>query len=199
MKAKRKPIFLFDMDCSLFDYQSSMISRLNEMAENDTNIVADKENLWQLDNDLKFKVKIDKIKSTPGFWRDLPPIENGFEIYKHVKTLGFKIEILTKGPRRFPNAWGEKLECCQKHFGEKVNVNVVTTKKLFFGDILYDDFPSYLSDWLTFNDSSIAIMPVYHSNNKYFHNRLIRLDNNMDEVKNKITSFKERFDDNSEY
>jgi hypothetical protein len=192
---KKKPIFLFDMDCSLFDYQGAMVSELNKLANNDNEIITNKANLWHLDTNPLFEDKINKIKATPGFWKNLPPIELGFKVYELAKNLNFKIEILTKGPRRFPNAWAEKLECGQIHFGPKINVNVVSSKHLFRGEILYDDFPSYLSAWMKYNPESIGIMPVNSTNTKYFNKNLLRLeDTNFDEIATKVTLFKERFE-----
>ena len=181
------------MDCSLFDYQHAMTTALNAMAENESELITNEENLWHLDGNPVMKARQEEIKARKNWWRDLPPIQLGFDIYNHCKQLGYKIEILTKGPRKFPNAWSEKLECCQIHFGPKINVNVVSSKKYFFGNILYDDFPSYQSDWLKQNDSSWGIMPIYPSNRKYFHNRLVRLDDNVDEVKEKLSKFIEEF------
>lgn len=193
MNKKPKPLILFDMDCSLFDYQHAMVTSLNEMAENDSELIKNDQNLWGIDNNPLYKERQDIIKARKGWWTNLPPIQLGFDVFNHCKSLGYKIEILTKGPRKFPNAWAEKLECCQMHFGPKINVNVVTSKKYFFGNILYDDLPSYLSDWLKQNVNSFAIMPIYPSNIKYFHNRLHRLDNNLDEIKKELTRFIEEF------
>lgn len=187
MTTTRKPIILFDMDCSLFDYQHSMITALNAMAENESELITVEENLWHLDNNPVMNARQEEIKARKNWWRDLPPIALGFDIYNHCKNLGYKIEILTKGPRKFPNAWAEKLECCQIHFGSKVNVNVVTHKQYFFGDILYDDFPSYQSAWLKQHADGLGIMPAYPSNYNYFNSRLIRLDNsNVEEVKERL-------------
>ena len=55
--------------------------------------------------------RMDLIKSVPGWWRDMPPLEYGFTIFKLAREIGFDCRILTKGPRTKPNAWAEKLEC----------------------------------------------------------------------------------------
>jgi len=175
-------VALFDMDGSLFDYDSALIYSLNKMRHpSEPEIVGD---LHQLEKADYLKARMDAIKSVPGWWKSLKPIENGLKIYQLAKEIGFECEILTKGPKKKSMAWMEKLQCCQEHFGENIDVHVVSKKGGYYGKILYDDFPEYMLSWLEHRPRGLGIMPVNDSNRSFQHPQVIKWDGtNYEEIR----------------
>lgn len=174
-------VALFDMDGSLFDYEAALVRDLKSMRSPDEPEITD---LWTMEKQPYFKARMDFIKSCPGWWRDLAPIKNGFRIFKLAQEIGFDCHILTKGPKTKTRAWGEKLDCCQVHFGPDVDVHVTSNKKLTYGKFLYDDFPDYMNLWLSHRPRGLGIMPATNGNKNYSHPQVIKWDGtNFAEVK----------------
>jgi 5'-nucleotidase len=175
-------IMLFDMDGSLFDYDSALIEALNKMRHPSEPEIEG--NLWDLEKAPYLKARMDAVKSVPGWWKALKPIENGVKILKLAQELGFDCQILTKGPKTKSIAWMEKLECCQEHFGDCIDVHVVSDKGGFYGKVLYDDFTDYMLKWLRHRPRGLGIMPVTAQNKNFHHPQVIKWDGtNYEEVK----------------
>jgi hypothetical protein len=182
-------VALFDMDGSLFDHDAGVIEALRAMRSPEEPEVP--EDLWALERAPHMKARMDMIRSMPGWWRALKPIENGLKIYKLAQEIGFSCEILTKGPRTKSAAWMEKLQCCQEQFGADIDVHIVSDNKPMsqgkggtYGKLLYDDYPIYMLKWLKFRPRGLGIMPVTVSNKDFQHPQVIKWDGtNFDEVK----------------
>ena len=122
------------------------------------------------------------IKSLPGWWRNLPTIEMGMQIFNLARTLGFTNHILTKGPRHHANAWQEKVEWCRRYLGD-VQVHITSNKGLVYGKFLYDDFPEYCELWLAHRPRGLVIMPDTEYNQNFHHPQVLRwTGKNLDEV-----------------
>lgn len=109
-------VALFDMDGTLFDYDGQLREDLATlMSPNETmpEDIFDESIPW-------LKARMHLIKSQPGWWRELPKLQLGWDVYHVAVELGFCIDILTKGPRSKPQAWAEKVECIMRHFGDEV-------------------------------------------------------------------------------
>jgi len=177
-------IGLFDMDGSLADYEGQLKKDLLPCLHPEDRKRFLELGMWQADELEPFKSIIRLIKKQPCWWRHLPVLEDGMRIYNLAQKIGFKNEILTKGPRRYSRAWKEKLEWCQEHFGDDIDVNAVSNKSRFYGKFLYDDYPDYMDPWLKHRPRGIGIMPANQTNLKYSHPRCIKWDGtNYDEVK----------------
>lgn len=183
---------LFDMDGTLFDYDGqlrrdleTLMSPNEEMPEN----IFDESIPW-------IKARMHLIKSQPGWWRDLPKFQLGWDVYEAAIELGFCIDILTKGPRSKPQAWAEKVECIMRHFPEEVVPNIVgKTKKRYYGAFLCDDYPPYVEDWLKHRPRGLAIMPAHHYNEKFSHPNVIRYDGtNLNQVREALEIVRDRKD-----
>lgn len=138
------------------------------------------------------------IQLLPGFWRDLEPIPMGFEVIEEMKTLGFQLAVLTKGPRKTPNAWGEKVEWVCKHLPDAL-INVSEDKSMVYGRVLFDDFPPYFEKWLEVRPRGLVICLAHPWNEEFKkgglreHPNVFRYDGkNRDELRVRLTAAYER-------
>ena len=115
------------------------------------------------------------VKNRPGFWRTLPRLELGFQIIDTLLEIGFKINILSKGPRLVPAAWQEKFEWCCEHV-PYASITLTQQKSLTYGRILVDDFPDYFLPWLKVRPRGLVIAVAQPWNEKIVHPNLIRYD-----------------------
>lgn len=113
------------------------------------------------------------IQRQPGFWRNLRPLERGFEIVEELRSIGFTIHVLTKGPRSTPNAWSEKVEWCAEWLPE-TTVTISGDKSLVYGRVLVDDFPPYYEPWLDVRPRGLAVAVAHPWNDGASHPRLVR-------------------------
>jgi hypothetical protein len=154
-------IGLFDMDGTLFDYDGQLRKDLRLLmapGEVEAENIFDESKPW-------LKARMHLIKSVPGWWRNLPKFQLGWDVYNIADNMGFCIEILTKGPRSKPQAWAEKVECINQHFGEDMVPNIVgKDKKRYYGRFLVDDYPQYVADWLKHRPRGLVIMPAHDYN-----------------------------------
>ncbi len=96
------------------------------------------------------------IQRQPGFWRELEPLPLGFEVVDELRTLGFTLNVLTKGPKTTPGAWTEKQEWCAKHLPDAM-VTITQNKALVYGRVLVDDWPDYFTKWLQVRPRGLVI------------------------------------------
>lgn len=186
IRKPEKNVALFDMDGSIADYATALAIDLLKISSPSDEVITP-ENVHDLPRSEHMKNRMELIKNQTGWWLGLEPIKNGMDILKLAAEVGFDIHILTKGPRSAPVAWKEKLEWCQKHVDPivpDVDVHVTSDKGLFYGKVLYDDFPDYMTAWLEHRPRGLGIMPVTNSNKKFHHPNVIKYDGtNVQEVK----------------
>lgn len=108
------------------------------------------------------------IKSQPGFWRNLPRIEEGFAVVNLLREIGFTLNVLTKGPFRTTSAWTEKVEWCREHL-DNVPVTITEDKGLVYGRVLFDDWPSYMTRWLSRRPRGVGVMLETEWNQNFSH------------------------------
>jgi len=139
----------------------------------------------------------DLVKRQPGFWRNLPRIQLGFEVVAELEAVGFELHALTKGPVKTTGAWTEKVEWCQENM-PKANVTITQDKSLVYGRVLFDDFPPYFEAWQKVRPRGLVICIAHPWNEMYASNRgsyryVVRYDGtNMDSVKERIQGAFER-------
>ena len=186
-------IGLFDMDGSLADYEGQLRNDIRKLVSETDLKRFDELGMWQADEQEPFKSLIRLIKKQPCWWRSLPVLREGMLVFKLAESIGFKNHILTKGPKRYPRAWKEKVEWCQEHIGELVDVHITSNKAMVYGKFLYDDFPDYMNAWLKARPRGLGIMPVNNTNKDYIHPRCIKWDGtNLQEVKEALEQCYER-------
>ncbi len=173
---------LFDMDGSLADYVGQLLRDLELLRSPEEPALTD---VWTAENRHPYiKARMRLIKAQPGWWLNLPPIQNGLRVFYEAEKIGYKNHILTKGPKAKVHspAWTEKHQWCSQHLGD-VPVTVTSDKSLFYGKFLYDDFPDYAESWLKHRPRGLVIMPANSWNTSFSHPRCVKWDgNNWDEV-----------------
>jgi 5'-nucleotidase len=190
MEEENTKICLIDLDGTLAGYEQRLqedLQRLASPGEPEIQIYHEDNPLW-LENRIKL------IKLLPGWWQNLPTLSDGFQIYQKAVKIGYKIQILTKGPKRTTNAWTEKLIWCQTHIDAEVPVTITFDKGGVYGRILVDDFPDYAQRWLKWRPRGTVIMPARHYNKGFEHNRVIRYDGTDDSWKRVCEAMQAAFD-----
>jgi 5'(3')-deoxyribonucleotidase len=180
-------IALFDLDDSLAGYSESLKKTLCNL-DNRPEFSSEDMDVWQLAQQYPFiRARIALIKSQPSFWLNLPLIPNGFTVMNLAKAIGYEIHILTKGPKKFPSAWEEKVLWCQKHIEDDIDIHITSNKSMVYGKILYDDFPDYMETWLKHRPRGLGIMPETRYNKDYTHPNVIKWNGeNLNQVKSAL-------------
>lgn len=183
-----RPIALFDMDGTLFDYDGKLREDLLLIAGPGENLPED---LFDLPDYLDRRVEL--IKRQPGWWRNLPILDTGLKVLRAAQEIGFSCQILTKGPRHNPIAWAEKIECIEQRFPDLDCDIVGKNKDNTYGRVLCDDYPKFVEGWLKHRPRGLAILPAAKCNEDFQHPNAIRFDgNNLDQVICALRAAKER-------
>jgi hypothetical protein len=177
-------IGLFDLDGSLADYEGQLGKDLSTLLGEEDLKRFHELGMWKADEQEPFKALIRLLKKQPCWWRNLPELRDGIAIFDLAEEIGFKNHILTKGPKHYPRAWKEKVEWCQEHLGELIDIHITSDKSMVYGKFLYDDYPDYMERWLKRRPRGLGIMPVNDFNKDFSHPQVIKWDGtNYNEVK----------------
>lgn len=121
------------------------------------------------------------IRSQRNWWTNLAPIEEGLGLFSMAVEMGFTPHVLTKGPSRTADAWGEKVLWCRKHldplYGNPVDISITTDKGLTYGTLLVDDYPDYIKRWLEWRPRGVVFMPDRDWNKEFEHPQVMRVTN----------------------
>lgn len=155
-------VALIDLDGTVADYDKSMNEWQQKLASPTETIPftrMDHETPW-----LEARRKL--IQRIPGFWKNLQPIQHGFDVVEVMREIGYSLHVLTKGPTSTSNAWGEKLEWCQEYIPDAA-VTVSGDKSLVYGRVLFDDFPPYYTAWLRVRPRGLVVCLAHAWNERY--------------------------------
>ena len=169
----KKPVALVDMDGTLADYAGAMFRDLEKLRSPGDGQLAGEE-LDHLEKDSFWKARMDLIKRQPGWWLNLEPWKPGFEILQMLRRIGYRIHILTRGPKNNHVAWGEKVAWVRNHVPDAHGITVTLDKSLVYGRVLVDDWPPYIEGWLKHRPRGLVIMPDQPWNQDYTHPQVIR-------------------------
>lgn len=165
-------IALFDMDGTLFDHDGQMRTDMKKLLSPDETLPED---LHDCQNMPWMKARFNLIRNQPGWWKNLPVLEIGWQILVTCQDIGFCCHILTKGPRSRSAAWAEKVECINLHFGTDFPIDIMGKNKDHrYGRVLVDDYPDYLEGWLKHRPRGLAIMPAHSYNETFAHPNVFR-------------------------
>ncbi len=175
-------ICLFDLDGTLVDFDKQMKEDMALLRGPDEEI----SNPW--DRSKQWIINRKKlIMQKPGWWRELPIYQPGFDIFEMTQQLDLEIHVLTKGPSSSTHAWGEKIEWCRKHLPNDIKITLTEDKGLVYGKILVDDWPDYITRWLKWRPRGLVIMPCHEHNRNYIHKNVVRYDGtNIGEVQERM-------------
>jgi hypothetical protein len=120
-----------------------------------------------------YRARVDLIRGQAGWWKNLGRLDDGFRVVDMMRRIGFEIHVLTKGPKKSPNAWTEKVQWCQCNMpGDLVTIS--SDKSMVYGRVLMDDWPGYVVEWLKARPRGLVIMPDRPWNQGFEHPRMVR-------------------------
>jgi len=164
----------FDMDNTLCDYMGSMRYWLKCLS-------SPEEPVFDLNSKdtppLYVSQRMSLIKQIPGWWKQLPILTTGMSLLTMAKEIGFRINILTKGPWKSEQAWTEKVQWCRENIDVEHEITITQDKSLVYGKILVDDWPEYIIPWLNSRPRGLVLMPAYEYNEHLKHPNVIRINN----------------------
>lgn len=172
----KRPVALIDLDNTLAEYDAAMRAHLLPLQSPTDPPLPDHLH----DGTPYLDARMTLIKCKPGFWSGLKPIPMGFVVLDVIREEGFRLSILTRGPKTKPLAWAEKVEWAAKHVPD-AKVTVTTDEKSqCYGRLLFDDFPPYIEPWLEHRPRGLVLMLDRLWNRDFSHERVIRITPDID-------------------
>jgi 5'-nucleotidase len=142
-------VALVDMDGTLCDFHGQLQRDLDKVLGEDRQKISAKtlqEVEWL-------------IRRDGGWYRNLKPLPLGFQIVDLLRSIGFRIMIMTKSSKESKNAWSEKAAWISEHLPD-VDMMVTMDKGLVYGKVLVDDYPSHFLRWMEHRPRGKVVMPV---------------------------------------
>jgi 5'(3')-deoxyribonucleotidase len=160
-----------DLDGTVANFNKALLAALN-LIRNPLEPVYTSEHL---DNPPDWlEERMGYIKRSPGFWRNLEPISLGMQVVDIIREEGYRLNVLTKGPRRSTSAWTEKVEWA-KEFLPDAQVTITQDKGLVYGRVLFDDWPIYITRWLDHRPRGLVLMLDHSWNQNFQHPNVVRI------------------------
>lgn len=175
-------IALFDMDETLSDFTGPLRKRLELMCGPSEEVP---ENLWELPD--YWYERAQAIKKEPGFWRNLPRKEWGWQVLDVCKEIGYDIHVLTKGPTTGPQAWAEKVEWVRENL-PYATLHITDDKRIAYGRVFVDDYWPFMKLWLNNRPRGLGVVN-YPSD---VHPNLVSVNDGMDAVQKRLQEAFER-------
>ncbi len=179
MDVSSENVALFDMDGTLCDYHGQLLTDLKKLARRGEPEITSFRNLPDY-----AKERADAIRASIEWWANLPRLNLGWDILEVAQELGYRIMILTQGPRKNAAAWTGKKLWIDENLGEDIDVTITRDKGLVYGKTLIDDWPEYMDRWLRWRRNGLGVMPANAENAGYTHPQVTRYDGtNLAEVR----------------
>lgn len=169
-------IALFDMDETLVDFQGPLREALLQMKGPEEEFPSD---LWNMPD--HWYRRAQAIKLVPGFWRNLPRLQWGWDVLEICRDIGFDIHILTKGPTTGSRAWMEKVDWVHENLPD-ATLHITEDKRIAYGRVFVDDYWPFMELWLRHRPRGLGI--VNYSSE--LHPNLVNVHDGMDEVRKKL-------------
>lgn len=166
----RKTVALVDLDGTLADFAGAMIRDLSAMqGPGEAPLFAAE------DEDIHPYIKARRraIKAQPDWWFNLERIQAGFDILDMLRSLNYRLHILTRGPKYASSAWEQKARWVRKHVPD-ASLTITLDKSLVYGRVLVDDWPDYVTPWLKHRPRGLVVMPDQPWNQGYAHPQVVR-------------------------
>lgn len=174
-----KPTALFDLDGTLVDWNGAMTRDMRAlMGHEEFPVMPCTPDGMEYDWDAcekipNLKARMDAIKRQPGWWRNLKWLDRGRELVTIAQYVGYKLHILTKGPKKIPLAWAEKLEWRNAELPQ-AKMTITEEKHRFRGSVLFEDWIPYISPWLERNREGLVVIVDQSWNRDFIHPRAYR-------------------------
>ena len=166
------PIALVDLDNTLADYHGAVARDMAAMG-------SPNEPPWDPGNETEWQThRRHMIVRQPRWWERLLPLANGFRVLGLLKSHGFSVNILSKGPGHHPEAWAEKVTWCQR-LVPNTPIILSDNKSLVYGRVIFDDWENYARPWLLHRPRGLWILPDAPWNRNVEENdQILRVDDN---------------------
>lgn len=142
---------LVDMDGVIADFESHLEKVIREnhpdipcIALQDRTTFYAADQYYQIGGD-ELKKKVSDIINSPGFYRNIPPMENAIDAVKELSGMdGVEIFFCTSHNSGSNYSASEKLDWIAEYFGQDWTKRVILSqdKTLIIGDLLIDDKPN---------------------------------------------------------
>jgi len=172
-------IALFDMDETLVDFQGPLRERLMAMKSPQEDFPQD---LWDMPD--YWYQRAQAIKREPGFWRNLPRKQWGWDVLDIARDIGFDIHILTKGPTVGSIAWSEKVDWIRENLPD-AKLHITDDKRIAYGRVFVDDYFPFMKMWLENRPRGLGVVN-YSSNHPAFKDQLVSIKDGMDAVRERL-------------
>lgn len=190
MNTPPKPRALVDMDGTVADYDWALRRDMEALLSPDEELRCGHDD----EDEYPFvKARARLIKSKPDWWYNLPVIDRGMRIVRMMNQTGFRITVLTRGPKPTPNAWTEKLRWVQTNMPTSTRTVITDDEKaIVYGRVLMDDYVPYIEPWLEARPRGIVILPDQPWNKRFKHPRVLRHTDNDLEVREWLIKARDR-------
>lgn len=178
VEVSKKPIALIDLDGTLADFDGAIMRDLKALQ------TPYELELWNRRDENKhpyLKARRDLIKGQPNWWFNLEKLDNGFRILDHLRTAGYRLHVLTRGPKNLATAWEQKVRWARLHVPD-ASITITLDKSLSYGRILVDDWPDYITPWLKHRPRGLVIMPDQSWNRDFEHPQVVRYNGVADDI-----------------
>lgn len=139
-------IVLLDQDGVLADFEGGFVNAWSNTFGNIPAIPIDARRNFRVRDDYPPHLQRDVIElySSPGFFRNLPPVRGAIESAHEMLTIGIDVRICTSAIDEYENCVLEKYEWVERHLGRNFTQRIVLTKDktIVAGDWLIDDKPA---------------------------------------------------------
>jgi 5'-nucleotidase len=159
-------IALVDMDGTIADYDAAMTRIMKTLQDPGEDPYNSRYESLSRGEQPHLEARRILVQKQTGFWKSLSVIQAGMDVVQEIRALGFEMHVLTKGPKKAPNAWGEKLEWCQENIPDAI-VTVSGDKSIVYGRVLVDDWPPYFNAWLGSRPRGLVVCVAHPWNESY--------------------------------
>jgi 5'-nucleotidase len=160
-----------DLDGTAANFNKAILAGLNAMR----GPLEEEYTSEHLDNPPEWlDARLSLIKRQPGFWRKLETIPLGLQVIDLIRKAQFRLNVLTKGPKRTTSAWTEKAEWSAEHIPD-AQVTITMDKGIVYGKVLFDDWPTYILRWLEWRPRGLVLMLDHSWNQGFSHPNVVRI------------------------
>jgi 5'(3')-deoxyribonucleotidase len=143
---------LVDIDMTLNKFWETFVEYYNKMHNTNFSMCREDNKYYTVPknflhtNDAEEHHKIvDSILCTPGFWEEIPIMENSVEVLEYLYNF-YDVYIVTVPWKNYENCWTEKVRWIKKNykFFDLDKLIFTTKKNLIDADVIIDDDPSHI-------------------------------------------------------
>ena len=150
---------LIDVDDTLADFAPSFLDLAYKVTGKRYHITDF--DTWLFDNLTHFTAEEAKalwlaVDNTPGFIRNLPPVEGAVSALTELRLLGDVFAVTS--PHLGPLWFYERAMWLKQHGFGRSTMAFITTKQYVTGDVFIDDNPDHINNWKAHHPKGLALL-----------------------------------------